>query len=302
MPSIDLGHYVEIFVLWTSHRFSAAFDVISHCLVTLVGAVQWLLSAPPTLVTIALLSVLALAVRRRALAVFSFAAFLLIVSMGLWAATVQTLALVLVSTGVAVVVGLPIGIWCSSSTAVGVAVRPVLDFMQTLPAYVYLIPAVFFFGVGLVPAIVATAIFAIPPAVRMTDLGIRQVDAEMVEAAHAFGAGPWQIMLEVQLPLAMPSIMAGVNQVIMLSLSMVVISGLVGAAGLGSLVVSAVSQLDIAAGFNSGLAVVILAIFLDRFTAALGESPDEVRVGATFGPAGNPRGSVKPNNADAKSN
>ena len=272
MPSIDLGHYVEIFVLWASHRFSALFDVISHLLVALVGGVQWLLSAPPTVVTIAAFSLLALAVRRTALAAFSFAAFLLIVSMGLWSATVQTLALVLVSTAVAIVVGLPFGIWCSSSKAVGVAMRPVLDFMQTLPAYVYLIPAVFFFGVGLVPAVVATAIFAIPPAVRMTELGIRQVDAEMIEAANAFGAHPWQIMLEVQLPLAMPSIMAGVNQVIMLSLSMVVISGLVGAAGLGSLVVSAVTQLDIAAGFNSGLAVVILAIFLDRLTAALGQS------------------------------
>jgi glycine betaine/proline transport system permease protein len=271
MPKLDPGHYVEGFVLWASHRFSAAFDVISHFLTQLVGAVQWFLSQPPPLVTIALLSLLALAVRRRALAVFSFAAFSLIVSTGLWSATVETLALVLVSTAVAIVVGLPLGIWCASSRAVGMAMRPALDFMQTLPAYVYLIPAVFFFGVGLVPAVVATAIFAIPPAVRMTELGIRQVDAEMVEAANAFGAHPWQIMLEVQLPLAMPSIMAGVNQVIMLSLSMVVISGLVGAAGLGSLVVSAVTQLDIAAGFNCGLAVVILAIFLDRFTAALGQ-------------------------------
>ena len=140
MPSIDLGRHVEIFVLWASHRFSAAFDLTAHLLVTLVGAVQWLLSAPPTGVTIALLSLLALAVRRRALAAFSFVAFLLIVSMGLWSATVQTLALVLVSTAVAIVVGLPFGIWCSSSKVVGFAMRPVLDFMQTLPAYVYLIP------------------------------------------------------------------------------------------------------------------------------------------------------------------
>jgi len=272
MASIDLGHYVEAFVLWASHRLSGTFEGVSHLLIALVGAVKWLLSAPPAIVTIVLLSLLALAVRRLALAAFSCAAFFLIDSMGLWAATVETLALVLVSTVVAVVIGLPLGIWCSSSKPVGVALRPVLDFMQTLPAYVYLIPAVFFFGVGLVPAVVATAIFAIPPAVRMTELGIRQVDAEMLEAANAFGAHPWRIMLEVQLPLAMPSIMAGVNQVIMLSLSMVVISGLVGAAGLGSLVVSAVTQLDIAAGFNSGLAVVILAIFLDRITAALGQS------------------------------
>lgn len=270
MHGIDPGRYVETFVLWASHRFGAGFDAISHFLVALVGAVQWLLSAPPAVITIMLLSLLALAVRRKVLAAFTLAAFLLIVSMDLWPATVQTLALVLVSTAVAILVGLPFGIWCSTNKAVGIAMRPVLDFMQTLPAYVYLIPAVFFFGIGVVPAVVATAIFAIPPAVRMTELGIRQVDAEMVEAANAFGARPWQIMLEVQLPLAMPSIMAGINQVIMLSLSMVVISGLVGASGLGSLVVSAVTQLDIAAGFNSGFAVVALAIFLDRLTAALG--------------------------------
>ena len=271
MPTIDPGRYVEAFVQWMSHRFSAVFDSIAHALTFLVNGVDLALGALPPVVAIALLAAPALVLRRWTLAVFTAAALGLIVAMQLWTATVETLALVLVSTVVAVLIGLPLGIWCALSRSASVGLRPLLDFMQTLPAYVYLIPAVFFFGVGLVPAVVATAIFAIPPMVRLTELGIRQVDAEMVEAANAFGAHPWRILREVQLPLAMPSIMAGVNQVIMLSLSMVVLAGLVGAAGLGTMVVSAVTQLDIAAGFNSGLAVVILAIVLDRVTAAMGQ-------------------------------
>lgn len=146
--------------------------------------------------------------------------------------------------------------------------------MQTIPAFVYLIPVVLLFGIGEVPGIIATMIFSVPPAVRLTELGIRGVDGEVVEAAHAFGAHPRQILREVQLPMALPSIMAGVNQVIMLGLSMVVVAGLVGAGGLGSVVVSAVTNLDIAGGIEGGLAVVIVAIYLDRFTSALADRPD----------------------------
>ena len=148
-------------------------------------------------------------------------------------------------------------------------VRPILDFMQTLPVFVYLIPAVFFFGIGVVPGVISTLVFAIPPAVRLTELGIRSVDKEVVEAAIAFGAKPRQMLREVQLPLALPSIMAGVNQTLMLALSMVVISGLVGAGGLGAVVVRGISTLDVGAGFEGGLAVVFLAIYLDRLTASL---------------------------------
>ena len=147
--------------------------------------------------------------------------------------------------------------------------RPILDFMQTLPVFVYLIPAVFFFGIGAVPGVVATLVFAIPPAVRLTELGIRSVDKEVTEASIAFGAKPRQMLREVQLPLAMPSIMAGVNQTIMLALSCVVIAGLVGAGGLGAVVVRGISTLDVGAGFEGGLAVVFLAIYLDRLTNAL---------------------------------
>ena len=153
-----------------SRSFAGAFEVVSHLLTALVSAVQWALASPSPLVVIAMLSLLALLARRVVLAAFTLAAFALILSMDLWAPTVETLALVVVSTGVAVLIGIPLGIWCAVSAGISVTTRPVLDFMQTLPAYVYLIPAVFFFGVGLVPAIVATAIFAIPPAVRMTNL------------------------------------------------------------------------------------------------------------------------------------
>jgi glycine betaine/proline transport system permease protein len=182
----------------------------------------------------------------------------------------QTLALVLVAAVIATAVAVPIGILAARHRAVSVVVRPVLDFMQTTPVFVYLIPAVFFFGVGVVPGVVATILFAIPPGVRLTELGIRQVDREVVEAAQAFGARPGQVLREVQLPLALPSIMAGVNQVIMLALSMVVTAGLLGAAGLGAVVVRAVTQLDVGSGFEGGLAVVLLAVFLDRLTAAFG--------------------------------
>jgi ABC-type proline/glycine betaine transport system permease subunit len=189
--------------------------------------------------------------------------------MGLWLEAMQTLAVVVVATVIAVAIGVPVGIWAARSRRASSIVRPVLDFMQTLPVFVYLIPAVFFFGIGVVPGVVATTVFAIPPAVRLTELGIRSVDKEVVEAAIAFGAKPRQMLREVQLPLAMPSIMAGVNQTLMLALSMVVIAGLVGAGGLGAVVVRGISTLDVGAGFEGGIAVVFLAIYLDRLTSAL---------------------------------
>src|ERR687890_415514 len=195
---------------------------------------------------------------------------LLIASMDLWAATISTLGLVLSSTLLSLILGIPLGVWMASSKLVESISKTTLDFMQTMPAFVYLIPAVMFFGLGRVPGIIATIIFAMPPAVRLTALGIQQVPGEIVEAARAFGCTDRQLLFRVQLPSARPSIMAGVNQTMMLALSMVVIASMIGTGGLGNVVLQGIQRLDIGLGFKSGLSVVLLAIILDRITQSFG--------------------------------
>jgi glycine betaine/proline transport system permease protein len=272
VPDIPLGRWVADLIDWLLATVPWLFDAISAVMQVLVDGLTEVLATAPPVVWLVVFALIALVVRGWGLALYTVLAFLLVVSLELWVETMQTLALVLVAAVIATAIGVPIGILAARNRAVSVVVRPVLDSMQTTPVFVYLIPAVFFFGVGVVPGVVATILFAIPPGVRLTELGIRQVDREVVEAAHAFGARPGQILREVQLPLALPSIMAGINQVIMLALSMVVTAGLLGAAGLGAVVVRAVTQLDVASGFEGGLAVVLLAIFLDRLTAAFGQT------------------------------
>jgi len=181
-----------------------------------------------------------------------------------------TLALTLSATLISLLFGIPLGIWCARNNHVNASVRPVLDFMQTMPAFVYLIPAAMLFGLGRVPGTIATVIFAMPPVVRLTSLGIRQVSSEQVEAGNAFGCTSAQLLFKVQLPIAMPTIMAGVNQTIMMALSMVIIASMVGAGGLGNDVLASIQRLDIGLGFESGLAVVLLAIILDRITESFG--------------------------------
>lgn len=200
---------------------------------------------------------------------FILLGFLLIVSMGFWEQTILTLVLVISAAIIALMVGIPLGILSARNDTVYAVIRPILDFMQTMPAFVYLIPAILFFSVGNVPGVVATVVFALPPAVRLTNLGIRNVAEDVVEASHAFGASSGQLLFKVQIPLAMSTIMAGVNQVIMLSLSMVVIASMVGAAGLGQLVYKGILQARVGLGFEAGLAIVVLAIILDRMTALL---------------------------------
>ena len=278
MPRLPLGDYVDRLILWLLDTVPWLFDGISAVMAALVDTLTAVLLAPPALVLVVALAVLAYLASGWRLALYAFLAFALIESLQLWEQTMQTLGLVMVAAALAAAIGLPIGVWAARSDRVRSTLRPVLDAMQTTPVFVYLIPAVFFFGVGVVPGVVATTIFSIPPGVRLTELGIRQVDRETVEAAGAFGASPGQILREVQLPLALPSIMAGVNQVIMLALSMVVVAGLTGAAGLGAVVVRAVTQLDVATGFEGGLAVVLLAVYLDRVTSALAARPAESRV------------------------
>src|SRR5690606_1549778 len=196
--------------------------------------------------------------------------FAIILGVDQWDAAMQTLALVLIATLVTVVIAVPLGIWAARNDTVSTVIKPVLDLMQTMPSLVYLIPVIIFFSLGFVPGVIATVIFSLPPGVRLTELGIRGVDAETVEAGHAFGEKPGQILRGIQLPLAMPTIMAGVNQVIMLALSMAVIAGMAGAPGLGKEVVAALATINVAQGIEAGLGVVFIAVFLDRVTAALG--------------------------------
>ncbi|HTE64029.1 MAG TPA: ABC transporter permease subunit [Solirubrobacteraceae bacterium] len=269
MPEIDLATPANDAVEWLLDHFGWLFDAIGSVAADVVGWIESALTWPPPLVVIVALTLVPVVLRRWGIAIFAALAFSLVDAMQLWTETMQSLAVVLVATAVAIAVGVPLGIWAARRRLVSLLVRPLLDLMQTTPPFVYLIPAVFFFGVGVVPGVVATAVFALAPAVRLTELGIRQVDREIVEAAEAFGAPPGRVLLDVQLPLALPSIMAGINQVIMLALSMVVVAGLAGAEGLGAVVTSAVTQLDIGAGSEGGLAVVVLAVYLDRVTGAL---------------------------------
>ncbi|WP_230531481.1 ABC transporter permease [Microvirga roseola] len=202
-------------------------------------------------------------------ALASGAALLLIVGMGLWKETIETLALVTAATAIAITIGIPLGILMARSPMTAAGARPLLDLMQTMPAFVYLIPAAMFFGLGAVPGTIATVIFSMPPVVRLTALGLTQVNREFVEAGLAFGCTDRQLLFKVQFPLALPSIMAGVNQTIMLGLSMVVIASMIGAGGLGNTVLTGIQRLDVGLGFEGGLAVVILAIILDRLTQSL---------------------------------
>lgn len=270
VPRVPLGQAVEGLVRFLLDNVAWLFGAIRQVVLTLVEAVEAVLFVPPALVFAALAAALAWWLRGWAFALFTLAGFVLVAAFNQWDRTMETLALVLVATVLAVAIGVPIGIAAARKPVVSATVKPVLDFMQTMPAFVYLIPAIMFFSIGKVPGLVATFIFAMPPGVRFTELGIRQVDREVVEAATAFGSSPRQTLARVQVPLAMPTIMGGINQVIMLALSMVVIAGMVGAGGLGNEVFRAIQRINIGLGFEAGTAVVILAIFLDRVTAALG--------------------------------
>jgi glycine betaine/proline transport system substrate-binding protein len=246
------------------------FDAIKTVVEGMYDGINAVLTAPEPLLLAGILAVLAWWLRGLVAGALAFAGFLLIDSLDLWDRAMSTLALVLVATVIALVISIPLGIWAARSKTVSAVVRPALDLLQTMPSMVLLIPAILFFGLGTSAGVVATLIFALAPGVRMTELGIRQVDAELVEAAEAFGTSPRDTLLRVQLPLALPTIMAGVNQVIMLGLSMVVIAGMVGTGGLGGAVNEAIGQLDIGFGFEAGVGIVVLAIYLDRMTSALG--------------------------------
>ncbi|MFJ9850904.1 ABC transporter permease/substrate binding protein [Streptomyces sp. NPDC101150] len=271
MPRIPVGSWVSDGVDWLRDNLSWLFEFVTHILNGFYSAIHTVLAAPQPLILVGILAVIAWWLRGLPAALFTFLGFALIISIEQWDETVSSLSLVLVACLITIAVALPLGILAARSRAVGGALRPVLDLMQTMPAMVYLIPGILFFGLGVVPGIVSTIVFSMPPAVRMTELGIRQVDEELVEAAEAFGTHPRRTLFRVQLPLALPTIMAGINQVIMLALSMVVIAGMVGGGGLGGSVYNGISSVDVALGSEAGLAVVILAMYLDRMTGALNQ-------------------------------
>jgi ABC-type proline/glycine betaine transport system permease subunit len=279
VPRIPVGDGIQSFFDWLTTNMAGFFDAVSNVIGSAVDWLIALLEFPDPVLMAAILALLGLLVRGWEFALVALIGLLLIISMDQWDPAMQTLALVLVSTVVAVIIAIPLGVLAARSRGSSTVLRPILDLMQTMPAFVWLVPVVTLFGIGVVPGVVATIIFALPPGVRLTELGIRNVDAEIVEAANAFGSTPRQTLLGVQLPLALPTIMAGVNQVIMLALSMAVISGLVGAEGLGGQVTAAIATLNLGLGFEAGLSVVILAIYLDRVTAAVGQGTGGRRLG-----------------------
>jgi glycine betaine/proline transport system permease protein len=270
VPPLPIGDVLEAGFEWFKDTFDAFFDVVDDVTTGAIDGIAALLLAPEPLLVAVVFALLAWLLRSWKLAAGSLVGMIVIIGVGMWEPAMETLALVVVATLVALLFGIPLGILAARSPVVSRILKPVMDFMQTMPGMVWLLPVLKLFSIGVAGALVATVIFALPPAVRLTELGIRQVDGEVVEAGQAFGAGPRQILKDIQLPLALPTVMAGVNQVIMLALSMAVIAGLVGGGGLGDEVVGAVSTLNLALGFDAGISVVILAIFLDRLTASIG--------------------------------
>lgn len=256
---------------WLLPYMSGFFDVISGGLSSFIDGVTNLLIWIPAELIVLVLIFLSWRIAGKGMALFTLIGTLFIGSVDLWVESMQTFSIVIVSTVISVMVGIPVGILSALNKTVNSIVRPILDFMQTLPSFVYLIPAILLFGLGNVPAVIATFIFAAPPAVRMTTLGIKQVPEDVIEASRAFGTTSKQLLFKVQIPLASPTIMAGVNQSIMLALSMAVVASMIGAPGLGTTVLTGISTVNVGLGLTGGLAIVVLAIILDRISQNLGQ-------------------------------
>ncbi len=267
-----VGEGMASIVEWLLRNADPLFQLINVVVNGLAGALEALLTLPSAWLLTLLISLVAAWRVNFTFAVFSLLGLNLVLFMGLWQPMISTLGLVLAASLLALLIGIPIGIFSARKTSLWLITRPVLDLMQTMPAFVYLIPAVMFFSTGRVPSTIATLIFSMPPVVRLTHLGIRQVPGDLIEAGRAFGCTNNQLLWKVQLPNALPTLMAGVNQTIMLALSMVVISSMIGGGGLGDVVLRGIQQLDVGIGFEGGLAVVILAVILDRLTQSLAGS------------------------------
>lgn len=275
--SLPLGQWVDKSVHYLLDHDAATFDAVGRAIEGLAELIEKSLQAVPMWMMMSLFIGIGLWRVGWRFAIFTAASLFVIWATGFWDQTIITLGLTLSATLISLMLGIPLGIWAAKSRVVAAVVRPILDLMQTMPAFVYLIPAAMLFGLGRVPGILSTVIFAMPPAVRLTSLGIRQVNPEIVEAGLAFGCTPTQLLYKVQFPNALPSIMQGVNQTIMMALSMVIIASMVGAGGLGNEVLASIQRLDIGLGFESGLSVVLLAIMLDRITESFGRAPGAVK-------------------------
>jgi len=263
---IPIGTSAKAIVDWLTDNGAVFFDNLSIVLEAIIDALLWIMQTPPPLLLVAILVAFSWYLRRSILfTLFVLGGLLLIINQGYWEETTETLALVLAASSVCMIVGVPIGIAAAHRPRLFAFLRPILDLMQTLPTFVYLIPAIVFFGIGMVPGLIATSIFVLPAPIRLTHLGVSSVPKPLLEAGEAFGATGWQLLMKVELPYATPQIMAGLTQTIMLSLSMVVIAALVGADGLGVPVLRALNQVNIARGFEAGFVIVLVAIILDRF-------------------------------------
>jgi glycine betaine/proline transport system permease protein len=266
MPRIMVGQAFEALIDYLRISWKVFFSGIRELMQGFIDGVETIISFFPFWAIAIIIAIIAYKRSSKGIAVFCLIGILFVESMELWPQTVSTLALIFTATFIALIIGIPLGILSAKFDTLNKVLRPILDLMQTMPAFVYLIPSVLFFSIGQVPAVISTIIFAMPPAIRLTDLGIRQVPSELIEAGESFGSLWHQMLFKIQLPLAMPTIMAGVNQCIMLALSMVVIASMIGAGGLGSVVLTGVQSLKVGMAFEGGLAVVVIAIILDRLT------------------------------------
>jgi len=267
---VPLGEWVDAIMSWVLTNWGAVFDAVGDAILFILLNMERFFLWLPWTVVVVLVGVAAWRAMRLWWAGLIMAAFLVLIgSFGHWDLAMMTLAIIVASVVISLVIGIPTGIVMARSNVVEGTLKPILDGMQTMPSFVYLIPALMLFGLGKVPAVFATVIYAVPPVIRLTNVGIRQVPHSVVEAAQAFGSSSRQILFEVQIPLAIPSIMVGINQTTMMALAMVVVASMIGARGLGMEVLLAINRIQIGRGFEAGLCIVLLAIIIDRITNAL---------------------------------
>ena len=272
IPRIPLAIWTDNAIEYLQTNYRDTTQAISDFMgIAIKGLQELLIIIPPSLLII-IIALIAWRIANKKTAIFSVIGLLFIENIGLWNVTMQTLAMVLAAVIMCIIIGVPIGILSAKNETAHRIIAPILDFMQTLPAFVYLLPAIPFFGLGVVPAVITTLIFAMPPIIRLTDLGLKQVPLELLELGHSFGATFFQMLFKIEMPLAKPVILAGINQCIMLSLSMVVIAAMIGAKGLGGVVWTAIQTLNMGMGFEAGIAIVILAMILDRITHNIGKT------------------------------